>query len=114
VDDGIYSAVFDSEDNNVGTGIVVARKGKLHGGDSACMYRGEHNAEDDTIKVEIVRHKKEQKTIFGDLNYYTFTLKRDDKAEDRSPRSPLLSFKVWICRGSHDSRHPIKRTVRAS
>jgi hypothetical protein len=78
VDDGIYVAVFDSEDTSVGRGIVVARKGRLHGGDSVCKYRGEHNAEDDTIKVEIVRYNKEQKTIFGDLNYYTFTLKRDE------------------------------------
>jgi len=103
VEDGIYRAVFDSEDTVLGEGIVVVRKNKLHGGDSVCIYRGEYRPEDERLRVEVVRHKDEP-TIFGDLSYYTFTLKCDENEDkllfsgpvEQRPDRTITVELIWL------------------
>jgi hypothetical protein len=34
--------------------------------------------EEGRIRAEVVRYNKDEPTIFGDLNYYTFTLEREE------------------------------------
>jgi hypothetical protein len=87
--DGIYCAIFDSQNTDIGKGILVARKGKLHGGDSVCVYRGEYKPEEDSIWAEVIRYDKSKPTIFGKLDYYTFKLNRDHNEGTLSFSGPV-------------------------
>lgn len=64
---GIYSAVFRSNNNQVGSGVAVFSNYFVHGGDAACYYRGkcirgEHNTI--TGYIEVVKYSAAASPIF--------------------------------------------------
>ncbi|TAJ09802.1 MAG: hypothetical protein EPO61_03550 [Nitrospirae bacterium] len=73
---GLYSVVFSAPSGNAGIGLVVADRGKLHGGDLSYLYRGTYETEGSSVKARIyVSHYRGQpNSILGPLGSFTLIL----------------------------------------
>lgn len=73
---GLYSIVFAAPGGNAGIGLVVADKGKLHGGDLSYLYRGTYETDGSSLKARIhVSHYRGQpNSILGPLGNFTLVL----------------------------------------
>jgi hypothetical protein len=74
---GIYSAVFASNNNVVGTGVAVFSDNALHGGDSSYYYKGKYRlggSNSISAAVEVANYSGVPSSIFGPLTSFRLTL----------------------------------------
>jgi hypothetical protein len=74
---GIYSAVFASNNNVVGSGVVIFTGGTLHGGDASYYYKGKYKlggSNSISAKVEVANYSGTPSSIFGPLKSFRLTL----------------------------------------
>ena len=75
--DGIYSAVFASNNNMMGSGIAIFSGGTVYGGDSAFYYRGKFRLDDKkqiSATIEVFKHTDILNSVFGPLNSFKLIL----------------------------------------
>lgn len=83
---GIYQVNFRSNLGDFGTGLIVAQRGTIHGGDNTYLYTGFYSSYESTIivKVTIKHYRGQLDSIFGPLKNFNLELKGSGNANSFS------------------------------
>jgi len=75
---GVYSALFKSNHNQVGAGIVVIDGATLHGGDLNYLYKGKYKLDDKggiDATVDVDNYSGLKNAVVGPFKSFRLTLK---------------------------------------
>lgn len=70
--DGIYYVVFRGNNQDIGSGTVVAKDGSVNGGDFGFTYRGK--VEGQVLDLHVTQHDPRAVNVFQGINQYTINL----------------------------------------